>query len=101
YENRALANADFNNDKKDAGEIGAGHSVTALYELLPAGQEEVRPGVDELKYQRKIDGAQKPLYITTRPLNLTEQAELNELLTVKLRYKEPDGDVSKLIEHAV
>jgi Ca-activated chloride channel family protein len=81
YENRLLADRDFNDDTKDAGEIGAGHTVTALYEIVPAGQKVENPGVDELKY------AQTP--------QATEGAGASELLTVKLRYKEPDGDESK------
>ena len=53
YENRMLRTEDFNDDKKDAGEIGAGHTVTALYEIVPAGQKVDVPPVDELKYQRR------------------------------------------------
>ncbi len=82
YENRLLADKDFNDDKKDAGEIGAGHSVTALYEIVPAGQKVVNPGVDELRYSK------------VEPSDTQFNAEL---LTVKLRYKEPDGDQSKLL----
>jgi Ca-activated chloride channel family protein len=84
YENRLLAKEDFNDDNKDAGEIGAGHTVTALYEIIPAGQPVPgSPSVDPLKYQRpEQDSA----------------SASNELLTVKLRYKAPDGDKSKLIE---
>lgn len=81
YEDRLLAAEDFNDDKKDAGEIGAGHTVTALYELVPAGKDAGLPPVDELKYQR--------------PAALTDAAESGELLTLKLRYKEPDGQESK------
>ncbi len=51
YENRLLAAEDFNDDRKDAGEMGAGHNVTALYELVPSGSDEYRPSVDPLKYQ--------------------------------------------------
>jgi Ca-activated chloride channel homolog len=89
YENRILAAEDFNDDKKDAGEIGAGHTVTALYELIPAGAESEAPTapVDELKYQRR-----------PQP---TEEAKSGELLTLKLRYKEPDGDTSKLLAYAI
>ncbi len=84
YENRLLAKEDFNDDRKDAGEIGAGHSVTALYEIVPAGSPVPgAPSVDPLKYQS-----------TTR-----EAASSSEdLLTLKLRYKDPTGDTSKLIE---
>lgn len=85
YENRLLNNEDFNDDTKDAGELGAGHSVTALYEIIPAGSDEEIPGVDELKYQ---------------DTNISEEAlNSDEMMTVKLRYKEPDGTESKLIEH--
>lgn len=83
YESRLLENKDFNDDKKDAGEIGAGHTVTAFYEVVPTGVESTVPGsVDALKYQ-------KPAPVKNNS---------PELLTVKLRYKEPDGDVSKKIE---
>ncbi len=83
YENRMLAAKDFNDDKKDAGELGAGHTVTALYEIIPAGSDEAIAGVDPLKYQsRKISDAAK-----SSP----------ELLTVKLRYKKPTGKKSILV----
>ncbi|HEY0461173.1 MAG TPA: VWA domain-containing protein [Pyrinomonadaceae bacterium] len=82
YENRLLADKDFNDDLKDAGEIGAGHTVTALYEIVPAGQKIENPGVDELRYGR------------VEPSDTQFNAEL---LTVKLRYKEPAGDESKLL----
>ncbi|MFL6336103.1 MAG: vWA domain-containing protein [Pyrinomonadaceae bacterium] len=81
YENRLLADKDFNDDRKDAGEIGAGHTVTALYEVVPAGQKIENPGVDELKY--------------SRPAEVAQGANASELLTVKLRYKEPEGDTSR------
>ncbi|HEX8284671.1 MAG TPA: VWA domain-containing protein [Pyrinomonadaceae bacterium] len=81
YENRLLADRDFNDDRKDAGEIGAGHSVTALYEVVPAGEKLENPGVDELKYGR--------------PAEAPQGAAANELLTVKLRYKEPEGGASR------
>jgi len=82
YENRLLANRDFNDDKKDAGEIGAGHSVTALYEVIPAGQAIENEGVDELRYSK------------VEPSNTRFN---DELLTVKLRYKEPNETESKLL----
>jgi Ca-activated chloride channel homolog len=82
YENRLLADKDFNDDKKDAGEIGAGHTVTALYEVVPAGQKVENPGVDDLRYSK------------VEPSDTNFNAEL---LTVKLRYKEPDGDESRLL----
>lgn len=95
YEKRLLAKEDFNDDTKDAGEIGAGHSVTALYELVPAN---LPPGttppplVDKLKYQ--TDSVQLAAPAPVKTLN----ADSNEALTVKLRYKEPEGTTSKLIE---
>ena len=82
YENRLLADKDFNDDKKDAGEIGAGHTVTALYEIVPAGQKVENPGVDDLRYSK------------VEPSDTRFNAEL---LTVKLRYKEPDGNESRLL----
>jgi Ca-activated chloride channel family protein len=100
YEDRLLAKEDFNDDKKDAGEIGAGHTVTALYEIVPAGQAlpESRP-VDPLKYQPVVVDA-----LSARggiqPLN-SQSPTLNELFTVKLRYKAPTGGASKLLEKAV
>lgn len=83
YENRMLAAEDFNDDTKDAGEIGAGHTVTAIYELVPAASKEKIPGVDELEYQKS---------------NIVKS---NDLMTLKLRYKKPDSDVSKLIKQKV
>ncbi|MCA8832921.1 vWA domain-containing protein [Hymenobacter pini] len=81
YENRLLAAEDFNNDRKDAGELGSGHTVTALYEVVPVGA----PGaVDPLKYQ------------TNQPA--TPAPASAELLTVKLRYKEPQGLTSRKLE---
>ena len=85
YENRLLAKEDFNDDKKDAGEIGSGHTVTALYEIIPAGTAlPDHPTVDPLKYQKPEPVAE-------------ESPASSELLTVKLRYKAPDGDKSRLI----
>ena len=84
YENRILAHRDFNDDTKDAGDIGAGHTVTALYEIVPAGTPLEVSGVDPLKYQK--------------PSGLTGDASSGELLNVKLRYKLPDGDKSTLVE---
>lgn len=85
YENRALRNEDFNNDKKDAGELGSGHSVTALYEVIPSDSDEAIDSIDPLKYQR------------TRPAKVSGVS--GELLTIKLRYKLPQEEVSRLIEH--
>jgi Ca-activated chloride channel family protein len=87
YENRLLNNEDFNDDRKDAGEMGAGHTVTALYEIVPPGVKIDGGTVDPLKYQ------QTP----TR----NQGAPGDELMTVKLRYKAPDDDKSRLIEVAV
>lgn len=87
YENRMLKKEDFNDDKKDAGEIGSGHTVTAIYEIIPAGTDMKVADVDPLKYQRS---------------NIDPDAyESAELLTIKFRYKEPDGDKSKLITVSV
>ena len=83
YENRLLNEEDFNDDTKDAGEMGAGHTVTALYEIVPAGSGESAPVVDKLKYQDK---------------KLLSGKKSDELLTVKLRYKLPDGNKSSLFE---
>jgi Ca-activated chloride channel family protein len=83
YENRMLASRDFNDDTRDAGDIGAGHHVTALYELVPAGHEESTPAVDPLEFQ-------------TGPVPVSGPRE--ESLLVKVRYKEPDGDTSRLIK---
>jgi len=83
YENRLLAAEDFNDDARDAGEIGAGHAVTALYEVVPAGQRVENPGVDPLKYQQP------------RQAPAAAGGAGEELLTVKLRYKEPDGRESR------
>lgn len=94
YENRLLAKEDFNDDTKDAGEIGAGHSVVALYEIVPANLPPgtgPRPVVDGLKYQTPA----------TAPAALSEAAKSGEVMTVKLRYKAPDSDLSKLIEMPV
>jgi secreted protein with Ig-like and vWFA domain len=95
YENRLLAKEDFNDDTKDAGEIGAGHSITALYELVPAN---LPPGatpppiVDKLKYQPEAQQLASP------PPVQTLATATNEAITVKLRYKEPEGTTSKLLE---
>jgi Ca-activated chloride channel homolog len=84
YENRLLRDEDFNDDKKDAGELGSGHTVTALYEIIPVGVESEFSKVDDLKYQK-----------TTVEKVTTSK----EIMTVKFRYKKPDGNVSKLIVH--
>lgn len=85
YENRMLAKEDFNNDRKDAGEMGAGHTVTALYEIIPAGTD-APPVVDELKYQK---------------IEPVTELSPNETATVKIRYKKPASDKSSLIKKIV
>ena len=91
YENRLLNDEDFNDDKKDAGEMGAGHTVTALYELIPAGSEESLKSIDPLKYQ--ASGNREGT--SERAVEPDEDAEL---MTVKLRYKQPDGNTSTKVE---
>jgi len=88
YVNRHLEDEDFNDDLKDAGELGAGHTVTALYEIVPVGVEEKQRKVDSLKYQN-ID-AEK--FFNGYP---------DEVMTIKFRYKKPDGDKSILITQVV
>jgi Ca-activated chloride channel homolog len=85
YENRMMAHQDFNDDTKDAGEIGAGHHVTALYELVPPGKIGDLSGVDPLKYTK---GA-------------ASTTSSGESFTVKLRYKRPDADTSRRLEYGV
>ncbi len=87
YKNRMLRKEDFNDDTVDAGEIGAGHTVTAFYELIPAGKPVTdAPEVDDLKYQRR---------------RLADERETDEWLTLKIRYKEPEGDTSSKLEFAL
>jgi Ca-activated chloride channel homolog len=88
YENRMLHKEDFNDDKKDAGELGSGHTVTALYEIIPVGvQSSFLKNVDPLKYGH--DKKKKSSSFN------------HEMVTIKLRYKAPDADISKLIVHTV
>jgi Ca-activated chloride channel homolog len=89
FENRILAARDFNDDKKDAGEIGAGHSMTALYEVVPltASGSGPTPEIDALRYQGQVAP--------------TTAADSDELMTVKIRYKRPDADVSQLLSQPV
>jgi Ca-activated chloride channel homolog len=87
YENRLLAREDFADDRKDAGELGAGHAVTALYEMVPAGGDVAALGNDSLTYQQ----------VTVRPAARRSA----ELLTVRLRYKDPHGTTSRLLEMPV
>jgi len=84
YENRMLRDEDFNDDTKDAGEIGAGHTVTALYEVVPPGVQFEARDVDPLRYQQPAQEGDRPAS--------------DELLLVKIRYKKPEGDTSSLIE---
>ena len=84
YENRLLADEDFNDDKKDAGELGSGKTVTALYEIIPAKSKESIDNIDTLKYQKTVS---------------QDQIALNEMMTIKFRYKDPKGSESKLIVH--
>jgi Ca-activated chloride channel family protein len=85
YENRMLEAKDFNDDRKDAGEIGAGHTVTALYEIAPPGDPNAGPKVDPLKYQ------ENSLDLKPAPARVSDS---DELMTVKLRYKQPDQSES-------
>jgi Ca-activated chloride channel family protein len=89
YENRLLAAQDFNDDKKDAGEMGAGHHVTAFYEIEPNGAaaKTAPPAVDPLKYQSE----RAP----------SAAASSGELVTVKIRYKPPSSETSLLLSHVV
>jgi len=126
YANRLLAPEDFNDDTKDAGEIGAGHTVTALYEIVPAGMEVSAPSVDPLKYQPEAaseageddvaeastsegadsvaeegDGEGGEAEDASIPEDGEEteaQGVMDELLTLKLRYKLPDEDTSSKLE---
>ncbi len=93
YENRLLRDQDFNDDTKDAGEIGAGHTVTALYELVPVGVEIDLPDIDPSKYETVAEASDED---DVEPAD-REAAFSDELFEVRLRYKQPDGDTSKLL----
>ena len=82
YENRRLRDEAFNDDEADAGDMGAGHSVTALYEIIPAGSDQPVPGVDPLRYQQ----------IAPRP-----EVGADEVVTIKVRYKRPEESESRLL----
>jgi Ca-activated chloride channel family protein len=82
YENRILAREDFNNDKVDAGDIGAGHRVTALYEIVPAGG---KGHIDPLRYSP----------------SRSSDSKSGEIANVRVRYKQPDSDTSSLLEYPV
>lgn len=86
YENRLLNNEDFNDDKKDAGELGSGHTVTVIYEIIPAASNELMASVDPLKYQN----------VSVKTNNVS-----NEVMTIKFRYKEPTESTSNLITKVV
>ena len=105
YENRLLNDEDFNDDTKDAGEMGAGHTVTALYELVPAGSDEEVADIDPLKYQsarqspQERAGNRHPDHdVTGYRADRKSGRYTDELMTVKVRYKDPDGDKSTLYE---
>ncbi|MEC7277766.1 MAG: VWA domain-containing protein [Bdellovibrionota bacterium] len=83
YENRTLAAKDFNDDKKDAGEIGAGHTVTALYEVVGVDEKMPLAKIDDLKYGKKV---------------VVKDNDSNEILNVKVRYKKPEGTFSTKFE---
>src|SRR6185503_11248198 len=87
YENRVVANEDFDDDAKDAGDIGAGHSVTALYEIVPKGERTPGTPRTSLKYQ------QQP--------RTTAAARNNDLMTVAVRFKQPDGRDSERVSQTV
>ena len=87
YENRVMPARDFHDDTKDAGEIGAGHTVTALYQIVPIGVP-LEPGVDSLRYQDMM----------SEEADIPDVTESSEMMFVKLRYKQPDSDTSNLIE---
>jgi Ca-activated chloride channel family protein len=104
YENRLMGARDFNDDRKDGGEMGAGHTVTVLYEIVPADMnhrdsDEVdgRPAVDPLKYQPQPKSTIESIDRRTVYPDRTS----SDLLTVKARFKQPEGEVSALIEQAV
>jgi Ca-activated chloride channel family protein len=88
YENRILADEDFNDDKKDAGEMGSGHIVTALYEIVPFDAPSTGTAIDKLKYQSTEKVKSSPEFS-------------DEMMTVKVRYKEPQGSISRLVTKPV
>jgi len=94
YENRALRSEDFADDRKDAGEMGAGHSVTALYEVIPVDDDSPypRPVQEPLRYQQPARPAASRTIGSDRP---------NELMYVKLRYKRPNESASRRLDHTV
>lgn len=103
YENRSLKTEDFDNDRVDAGEIGAGHTVTAIYELVTtdnANVVDVKPGKPfKLKYQQSAPA--KPAPVQEEETALNAAANSGELLTLSLRYKQPDSNESELVEMVI
>jgi len=88
FDNRKLRNEDFANDQIDAGEVGSGHTVTAIYELILAGTEAAKQLNPALRYQ-------------VRPTQAVNEALIKEIAFLKVRYKEPEGDTSKLLEFPI
>ena len=104
YENRMLATKDFADDTKDAGEIGAGHTVTAIYEIVTTSKAQAATlGAVSvpLKYQKAAEKVEKPKKSVNPAVNLSDAASNGELLTLALRYKKPDENVSKRIEFSI
>ena len=93
YENRLLRKEDFNNDRKDAGEMGSGQTVTALYEIIPAGSEQNVEQVDALRYRQPNSEKAEQLSVGG--------SDSSELMMIKVRYKEPQKEVSKLLSRPV
>ena len=102
YENRALADADFANDAVDGGEIGAGHMVTVLYEIVPAGSDFEVPAANH-KYGENTNQVNTAESTSQDLQDKSDSAEnyAGELATVNIRYKEPDGDKSNLVSCVV
>ena len=96
YENRTMAAEDFSDDTKDGGELGAGHQVTALYEIIPAGSDYPVPEVESRYDTVQETAGEEP---SAEAEALSDETLRDEWLTVKIRYKEPDGDTSKLLEY--
>lgn len=95
YENRVMEAQDFNNDKKESGNIGAGQNVLALYEIVPVGVvNELEPSVDKSRYEKFHQAEQKPEQKTEEPTESFDPLS-NELFLVKIRWKEPDADTSQ------
>ncbi|MEX2370075.1 MAG: von Willebrand factor type A domain-containing protein [Bacteroidales bacterium] len=111
YENRLLNDEDFNDDTKDAGEMGAGHTVTAMYEIIPASSGGNVVDIDPLKYQstgdekigQELRGGRSAKKLDGNKDRMKEKSVdyADELLTIKLRYKQPDGETSVLYEQPV